>query len=227
MASMDHMSRGADLGRSEERSPQSLKAVSITIDGEEFEIEDRTQTPDELLALAVSNPDQHYLIKVKNKKQISFQGRGGEGLRVHKGDAFVTVFMGPTTVSELPAQMGAAHFRAGLELLGYEVTDLGGGKLSFPYEVEAGAMQGEVVTLAFNVPADFPFSPPSGPHVKPHVHQIGGGGTHPKGGVHYSTPHGGPSNDFQYWSRPFPNWATSRKTVGEYMAFIRHLWATQ
>jgi len=34
------------------------------------------------------------------------------------------------------------------------------------------------------VPSDFPNTPPTGPHVSPHIHAICQGGVHPAGGIH-------------------------------------------
>lgn len=205
----------------------SAKRFSIFIDGEEYQIEDRTETPNELLALAGLAPVDHYLIEVKNKKQVSFQGRGDETIHIQKGDTFVSVFTGPTTVSELPHQFGAANFKTGLAALGYITTEVGDGNVTFEYVVEIGRFKGQVVTLGFKVPPDFPVTPPSGPHVKPHIHAMQGDGDHPTGGVHPSSGHSGLPDDFQYWSRPFPGWNETRKTVADYLAFVRHLWATQ
>lgn len=209
-----------------ERGPFA-KEFLITIDGEEFQIEDRTETPNQLLALAGLTPADHYLIEVKNKKQVSFVGKGDEVIHIQKGDTFVSVFTGPTTVSDLPRQFGVANFMSGLEVLGYTGTDLGDGNLTFEYVVEVGTHKGRLVTMGLKVPPDFPLNPPSGPHVKPHIHAMQGGGVHPSGGIHPSSGHSGLPDDFQYWSRPFPGWNESRKTVGDYLAFIRHLWATQ
>jgi hypothetical protein len=208
-------------------SEASMKPFSIFIDGEEFVIEDRTQTPNQLLGLAGLAVAEHYLIEVKNKRQESFQGRGDETIRIQKGDTFVSVFTGPTTVSELPPQFGAGNFKNGLVALGYDAEEVGDGNLTFKYIVEVGRFKGQMVTLGFKVPPDFPLTPPSGPHVKPHIHAMQGGGVHPNGGVHPSSGHSGLSDDFQYWSRPFPGWNETRRTVSDYMAFVRHLWATQ
>jgi hypothetical protein len=205
----------------------SAKRFSIFIDGEEFQIEDRTQTPNQLLALAGLASAEYYLVEVKNKRQESFQGRGDETIRIQKADTFVSVFTGPTTVSELPQQFGVANFKAGLATLGYAASEIGDGNLAFEYVVEVGRFKGQVVMLGFKVPPDFPLTPPSGPHVKPHIHAMQGGGVHPTGGVHPSSGHSGLSDDFQYWSRPFPGWNETRKTVSDYLAFVRHLWATQ
>lgn len=226
MKALEHENFGTNLGAAN-RNPGKTPSISIKIDGEDYLIEDRLQTPNELLILAGLDPTQHYLVEIKNKKQDSFQGRGDEKVPVQKNDTFVSVFTGATTVSELPAQMGAAYFRTGLESLGYDVTDHGGCNLSFAYTVEVGPMQGRNVTMGFVVPPDFPLNPPSGPLVKPNIHAFQAGGSHPTGGVHPGSQFSGLGDEFQYWSRPFQNWQASRKTVAEYMAFIRHLWATQ
>ena len=47
-----------------------------------------------------------------------------------------------------------------------------------------------------------------------------GGGKHPNGGIHARNK---PTPDWQYWSRPFKNWNSSRKSAKEYLAFIRTL----
>lgn len=221
------MSAGIETNDGEPIRETKAKAISISIDGEEYLIADRTMTPNQLLALATLTAAEHYLIEVKNKKQVSFEGRGDETIRIQKGDTFVSVFTGPTTVSELPQQFGVVNFKSGLATLGYVVVDLGDGNLTFEYVVEAGRFKGQVVTLGFKVPPDFPVTPPSGPHVKPHIHSMRGDGLHPSGGVHPSSGHSGLPDDFQYWSRPYPGWNESRKSVADYLAFVRHLWATQ
>ena len=205
----------------------AVKSFSIFIDGEEFVIEDRTETPNQLLGLAGLASAEYYLIEVKNKRQESFQGRGDETIHIQKGDTFVSVFTGPTTVSELPQQFGVTNFKFGLASLGYTAAEVGDGNVTFEYVVEVGRFKGQVVTLGFKVPPDFPMTPPSGPHVKPHIHSMEGGGVHPTGGVHPSSGHSGLPDDFQYWSRPFPGWNNTRKTVADYLSFVRHLWATQ
>lgn len=203
------------------------KLVLIAIDGEEHRVADRGWTADELLVLAGVAATQHYLVEIKGKKQESYQGRGSAVLHLQKGDAFVTVFTGPTTVSDVGAACGPALFKAGLEGMGHEVIDVGGGNLQFSYPVEVGRFQGTTFTLGLLVPPDFPFTPPSGPHVCPHVHPLQSGGAHPAGGIHSSPGYSGFGAEFQYWSRPFPGWTGTGRRASDYMAFIRGLWATQ
>lgn len=223
------MGNESEINRDEanRQNEAAAKSFLIFIDGEEYLVKDHTETPNQLLGLAGLAPSDHYLIEIKNKKQDSFQGRGDEPIHIQKGDTFVSVFTGPTPVSELPQQFGVANFLAGLSALGYEATEVGDGNITFEYTVELGRLAGRIVTMGFKVPPDFPITPPSGPHVRPHIHGLQGGGGHPTGGIHLSSGHSGLSDEFQYWSRPFTGWSDTRKTVGEYMAFVRHLWATQ
>jgi hypothetical protein len=82
--------------------------------------------------------------------------------------------------------------------------------------------------MGFVVPVDFPLTPPPGPHISKVLHANSGGGTHPTGGIHPSSPHGkhfGPG--WQYWSRPHKKWAEGPRTAVRYMAFIQKLWASQ
>ena len=201
-------------------------SIEITVDGETFKVYNHEMTPDQILALAGLSPSDHYLIRIHGKSQDSFQGKGGVPIHLHEGEKFVSVFTGPTPVSDI-ALTGPALFAAQLRELGYQVTELGQGHLWFPYTVEAGSRLGQEVRLGFQVPHDFPFTPPSGPHVAPHIHPIQPGGVHPTGGVLHSHNRSIFSADFQYWSRPFPDWPTTKRRVADYLAFIRHLWATQ
>lgn len=106
--------------------------------------------------------------------------------------------------------------------MGLEVTQVDGDKISFPYEVPVGPRLGERIVLGFVVPPDYRASPPSGPHVSPPMYPLAPGGVHPTGGIHAS-PLG---EGFQYWSRPFGDWARTGRTATAYMAFIRQLFAT-
>jgi hypothetical protein len=91
------------------------------------------------------------------------------------------------------------------------------------YEVESGKFQGRKVRLGFVVPGDFPATAPSGPHVRPHFHPVGQPGGHPTGAVHKSDF----GDEWQYWSRPYPDWALSKRTVAAYMSHVWRLWDSQ
>ena len=120
--------------------------------------------------------------------------------------------------------MAAADFTAQLRASGFTVTERPDGPITFPFEIPIGCRAGERVELGFQVPSDFPASPPSGPHVSPRILPIHPDQSvgHPTGGVHES-PLG---SEWEYWSRPFPGWATTDRSARAYMGHIRHLFET-
>lgn len=121
---------------------------------------------------------------------------------------------------------GVEAFTKGLYDLGYSPLALDGkaDHIVIDYVVLTGRFADEKVRLGFIVPGDFPMTPPSGPHVSPQIHPILSGGAHPTGGVHQSPAFG---TEWQYWSRPFVDWAQSKKTVAVYMSHIWRLWDSQ
>jgi hypothetical protein len=105
------------------------------------------------------------------------------------------------------ATVGAAGFLAALAELGHQ-GHLDGEYVVFDYEIEVGSRAGDTVTVALAVPVDWPLTPPPGPHVRPRL-------GHPGGAVHGSAR----GSDFEYWSRPVPNWPADRSV----RAYLRHL----
>ena len=121
--------------------------------------------------------------------------------------------------------MAKLDFIQQLQALGYSVQEPAPDFLAIEFEIPVGRFQGQqMITMAFQVNDSFPMTPPPGPHIKPHLLPItGGGGTHPYGAIH-SSPLGG---DWQYWSRPFTaHWNTTDRTVKVYLAHIKNLFAT-
>lgn len=118
--------------------------------------------------------------------------------------------------------MGTDGFITELRKLGYETLDRDGGLIVFDYVVEVGPLTGEAVKIAVQVPPDWPATPPGGPIVSPRLLPISSDASagHPYGAVH-EAPQLGP--DWEYWSRPFPAWAQTERSVGAYMCHIRHL----
>lgn len=111
------------------------------------------------------------------------------------------------------------EFADQLRNLGFDVSEPKPGFLAFPYEIELGSRQGETVMLAFQAPS-FPASPPPGPHVSPRLMpQNTSSQTHPEGGIHASDL----GDEWQYWSRPFNRWEQTKRTAGDYLAFVRSL----
>ena len=110
-----------------------------------------------------------------------------------------------------------------LRLEGYEPQELGENRVAFPYRIPLGKFAGQEIRLGFAVNDDFPANPPSGPHVSPRLLPLNSTNVHPAGGIHDS-PFGG---EWEYWSRPFPGWNETDRSVRAYMAHIRHLFHTQ
>lgn len=120
--------------------------------------------------------------------------------------------------------MAKSDFVNQLQALGYSVQELAPDFLCIKYEIPVGKFYGQIVEMAFQVNDSFSMNPPPGPHFKPHLLPItGGGGSHPFGAIHTS-PLGA---EWQYWSRPFAkHWNNSDRTVKTYLAHIRNLLAT-
>lgn len=103
------------------------------------------------------------------------------------------------------------EFAGQLRALGHQV-EIRGQFVTFGFTIPVGRRAHEVVSLGMEVPGDFPATPPPGPHVSP---QIG----HPAGAVHPSSL----GAEWEYWSRPFPGWAATPRTVSDYLAHVRSL----
>jgi hypothetical protein len=86
--------------------------------------------------------------------------------------------------------------------------------VSFDYRIPVGAHAGEVVQVGLRAP-DWPINPPGGPHVAPRIQ-------HPGDNAHHGSPLGA---GWIYWSRPHPEWTNTSRTVGEYLAHLRTLFA--
>lgn len=127
---------------------------------------------------------------------------------------------------------GVEAFVEGLIGLGYSPMSLPErpDHIVLDYVVETGRLSGTKVKLGFIVPGDFPLTSPSGPHVSPHIHPINPHGQHPTGAVHRE--HAAPfqqalGSEWQYWSRPFSNWGSGKKTVAAYMSHMWRPWDSQ
>lgn len=116
--------------------------------------------------------------------------------------------------------MSGQDFINQLKALHFEVQDLERDLVMFPYEVPVGRFKGQQIMLGLEVHDDFPANCPSGPHIKPRLLPINTGGSHPDGAIHESEKFG---SDWEYWSRPYPGWNASDRTVKSYMAHIRRL----
>jgi Multiubiquitin len=76
------------------------KTVTITIDGEEFEVEKEEMTARELLALAGLDPGVSYLILLQGQgKQVSFRDNLDEPIKIHERIRFVSADLGAAPVA--------------------------------------------------------------------------------------------------------------------------------
>ena len=131
-------------------------------------------------------------------------------------------------------QTGVEVFLEGLRSLGYKPFTLpdNPNHVVIDYTVESGKFAGTKLRLGFVVPADFPMTTPTGPHISPRIHPTHPANDlgHPLGGVHDSQSAifiKGAGGEWQYWSRPPAGWAASKKTVAAYMSHVWRLWDSQ
>jgi len=207
--------------------------IHFTVDGEECETRKHELTPNEIIReFGDLNPVTHYLVEIEHRQKRSFEGKGDTPIRMHDCARFQIISVGPTPVSDVNTKTGIEYFISGLKTLGYAPTHLPcrSDHVIFDYTVETGSHAGKKVRLGLVVPQDFPLTPPGGPHVSPHIHRINPQGTHPNGKIHES--HSRPfceeaGGAWQYWSRPYPDWAKTKKTVAVYMSHIWRLWDSQ
>ena len=83
--------------------------------------------------------------------------------------------------------MAKLDFINQLQALDYAVQELAPDFISFEYEIPVGKFIGKIVWIALQVNDSFPMNAPPGPHFKPHLLPIsGGGGVHPLGAIHAS-----------------------------------------
>jgi len=122
---------------------------------------------------------------------------------------------------------GPDGFAAELGDLGY-VVELHAGFVIFAYEVDVGPCDGSRVQIALQ-PIDHPRTPPTGPFVSPRLLPIRPDSSPaPWGGVHEAHGRGfdDPNGIWEYWSRPFPEWADHGRTAVSYLEIhLRRLFA--
>jgi len=124
---------------------------------------------------------------------------------------------------------GRAEFAQQLQNLGYEFLSLPPGptqpenRVAFRYRVPGGRFKDREVELGFEVPPDFPRTPPSGPHVSPRLLPINPNAPGHPDRVHESPNFGA---NWEYWSRPYRGTWRGREGVSEYLAHIDHVFST-
>jgi hypothetical protein len=120
--------------------------------------------------------------------------------------------------------MARQDFIDQLKALNYTVEDRNEGRLVFPYMVPVGRFIGQEIRLGFEVADDFPLNPPGGLHLAPRLMPLTGSTPNPPAPGINESPSFGP--EWQYWSRPFPDWDKTDRTVRAYLAHIRHIFDT-
>ena len=189
--------------------------VHFTEDGEPLEIETNQLTMSEILALVGKKPDEWYLVEKHGREKIEFhdpEARDSDprGLQVHHR------LHGPDTgVMNLEGPDG---FAAELADLGYEVERVADFVI-FRYEVDIGPLDGDTVSVALQ-PVDHPRTPPTGPPASSRLLPLRTDGSPaPHGGVHDAASRGFPDPDgvWEYWSRPFNEWADHGRTAESYL----------
>lgn len=208
--------------------------LTIEVDGEPYEAPRRIMTPNDIIQDATKkDPANHYLVQITKHERISYKDRGDEPIRLRRGMKFQVICTGPMPVSDPQHQTGIPAFMNGLRQLGYAPTLLKGhnNHIVFDYVVQSGRHEGKTFRLGLVIPTDFPMNAPTGPYVSPEVHPVNPQqGPHPAFGVHkdqarvFDKAAGG---SWQYWSRPFPGWQDSKRTVATYLSHIWKLWDSQ
>jgi Multiubiquitin len=75
------------------------KTLTITIDGEEFEVEGRDHSARELLQLAGLDPGTTYLIELRGHEQIPHRDNPDESIKLHNQMRFVSADIGSAPVA--------------------------------------------------------------------------------------------------------------------------------
>lgn len=234
---MEELARAThDLREAEEELAEAERhrVIHFMLDGEHEETEQREWTPNRIIEeFGKKSPASYYLVRIEDGKKVeSFEGKGDKEFRLRDGMCFQMVSTGPTTVSDGRKSVGVAAFVEGLRECGYSPETVPGDArlVTFGYKVPSGKFAGTQVKLGFIVPDDFPMTEPTGPHVSPRILPINAqSGPHPLCGIHetHSQPFAVTGEEWEYWSRPFPNWKDSKKTVATYLSHIWNLWDSQ
>ena len=225
----EHELQKAEHDLEEARKHQHI--IHFSVDGEDYETTQREWTPNAIIKeFGGRDPATNYLVRIEGKHKISYEGKGNTPIHLHDCERFQIISTGPTPVSDGSARTGVDAFVVGLKALGYTPTVLGGkpDHVVIDYTIETGSHAGNQVRLGVVVPADFPLTAPSGPHVSPRIHPFHNGGTHPTGGISKSVDfEAGAGGEWQYWSRPFNQWGSGKKSVATYLSHVWQLWDSQ
>lgn len=76
-----------------------MHAIEFTVDETHVTTTDKTLTASAILALAGIDPLTHYLVELRGKQQISYEGKVDEPIKVHPNQEFLSVRVGPAPLS--------------------------------------------------------------------------------------------------------------------------------
>ncbi len=83
------------MARDDKTTRPKPKTITILIDGDEYEVEDRETTLAELLGLVDLDPEQSYLIEQHGEGEPKDHLDPNEPIKLHKGISFLTGDRGP------------------------------------------------------------------------------------------------------------------------------------
>jgi len=121
-------------------------------------------------------------------------------------------------------ETGQAEFTRQLRELGYEV-QVHGSRCVVQHAIATGRLKGSQVRLGFDVPPEFPRTPPSGPHLSPGILPVNTDApAHPQRvhGSDFGSQFGG---EWIYLSRPLHGWRGS-EPVSKVLAHVDQLLET-
>ena len=81
-------------------SEPSTGPIHIKIDDEPYEAPENPMTANEILELGGLDPEQHYLVQIKDGERIKYQDEGERQITLFQGATFVGHFTGEKGVSE-------------------------------------------------------------------------------------------------------------------------------
>ena len=119
--------------------------------------------------------------------------------------------------------MGKEKFIAGLQKLGHKVRDDNNRIIIDDYSLKGGRFAGQNIKLGFEVPNDFEVNTPHGPHISPRLIPVINTGSQNHSERVHESPFG---SEWEHFSRPYPGWEKTSRTVAVYMAYVRQLLET-
>ncbi len=96
-------SQGADPGRriplSSVETQTSSATFEFTVDGQAFTTRQHELTPVQIMKIAGIDPTTHFLVEIRGREQISFEGKPDTEIKMRQHMVFITASLGPTPVS--------------------------------------------------------------------------------------------------------------------------------